>query len=40
MVENNSDGEQTLKRGDDTYEKCRGVAGIDGPTIFRGLRQI
>jgi hypothetical protein len=40
MAEDNSDGEQTLKRGDDTYKNCRGFIGIDGLTIFRGLRKI
>jgi hypothetical protein len=32
MEDDNSDGENTLKRGDDTCKKCRWIIGIDGPT--------
>jgi hypothetical protein len=35
-----SDGEKTLKRGDDTYLKCRSYTCIDSLSNFRGLRQI
>jgi hypothetical protein len=40
MAEDNSDGEPTLKRGDDTCKKCREFTGIDNPTNLRGLQKI
>jgi hypothetical protein len=40
MEDENSDGEHTLKRGDDTWKECQWLAGIDGPTNFRGLRLV
>jgi hypothetical protein len=40
MEDDNSDGEDTLKRVDDTWKGCQCLIDIDGPMNYKGLRLV